>query len=167
MSPSALPADPALDLVLERSVDVAPALLWRGWTTPDLLVRWFTPAPWTTVACEIDLRPGGLFRTVMRSPLGDDYPNLGCYLEVLPNERLVWTNALGPGFRPALPPDGASVDFKFTAVISLQAEGAGTRYSARVMHADVASRDRHAAMGFEAGWDAALAQLVVLARAMP
>src|SRR5690242_2821697 len=93
--------NPSLDLVLERVVDVPRELVWSAWTTPEHIKKWFTPAPWTTIACEIDLRPGGAFRTTMRSPEGEEFPNVGCYLEVVPNERLVWTNALGPGFRPA------------------------------------------------------------------
>ena len=85
--------DPRLDLVLERVVEVPPELVWKAWTEPEHLKRWFTPLPWTTVECEIDLRPGGIFRTVMRSPEGQDHPNMGCYLEVVPNRRLVWTDA--------------------------------------------------------------------------
>ena len=92
--------DPALDLVLERVVDVPRELVWKAWTTPEILKRWFTPAPWTTVACEIDLRPGGRFHTVMRSPEGKDHPGTGCFLEVVEHEKLVWTSALGPGYRP-------------------------------------------------------------------
>ena len=57
--------DPSLDLVLERTVDVAPALVWKAWTTPEHLEKWFTPAPWTAKNCIIDLRPGGAFRSVM------------------------------------------------------------------------------------------------------
>jgi len=72
---------PDLDLVLEREVDVRPELVWRAWTEPEHLMPWFTPAPWRTVACEIDLRRGGAFRTTMRSLEGQDYPNVGCYLD--------------------------------------------------------------------------------------
>lgn len=57
---------PELDLVFERTVEVAPELVWMAWTQPEHLKHWFTPAPWTTVDCEIDLRPGGIFRTTMR-----------------------------------------------------------------------------------------------------
>lgn len=49
----------------------------------------------------MDLRPGGIFRTVMRSPEGREFVNPGCFLEVVENERLVWTNALEAGFGPA------------------------------------------------------------------
>lgn len=80
-------ADPELDLLLERSVDVPPSLIWVAWTTPEHLKKWFTPAPWQTIDCEIDLRPGGAFRTVMRSPEGQEFPNVGCYLEIVENEN--------------------------------------------------------------------------------
>jgi uncharacterized protein YndB with AHSA1/START domain len=150
--------DPKLDLVLERTVDVAPELVWRAWTQPEHVKRWFTPAPWTTVDCEIDLRPGGFFRTVMRSPDGKDFPNVGCYLEVIPNRRLAWTDALEAGFRPARQPP--HLPFQFTAVILLEPQGQGTRYTAIVMHADEASRQKHEAMGFQQGWGKALEQLV-------
>lgn len=63
--------NPLLDLSFERSVDIPKELLWRGWTQPHLIMQWFTPLPWQTVECEIDLRPGGIFRTVMRSPEGE------------------------------------------------------------------------------------------------
>ncbi len=93
--------DPELDLVLERVVDVPPELVWKAWTEPKHLMPWFCPKPWTVTACDIDLRPGGRFYTVMCSPEGEEFPNEGCYLEVVPNERLVWTDALLTGYRPA------------------------------------------------------------------
>ena len=94
------PIDPTLDLVLEREVDVAPELVWKVWTTPDLLKQWFTPKPYETPQCEIDLRPGGAFRTVMRSREGEEFDNIGCYIDVVPNEKLSWTSVLGPDYRP-------------------------------------------------------------------
>ena len=158
--------DPALDLTFERIVDVPREKIWAAWTQPDLLMPWFCPLPWKVVACEIDLRPGGRFRTVMRSPEGQDFPNDGCYLDIVENERLVWTNALGPGLRPARGPSvGDGMEFAFTAVIALAVHGNGTRYSARVIHGNDNDRRKHAAMGFEQGWAMALDQLVALIRA--
>jgi len=159
------PLDPKLDLVLEREVPVPRQRVWRAWTEPALLKQWFTPAPWRTIDCEIDLRPGGIFRTVMQSPEGQEFPGIGCYLEVVENERLVWTNMLLPGFRPALLGDGDDCHaLPFTGVIELADEGAGTRYTAIALHRDAAGRDKHAEMGFEQGWGAALDQLVELAQ---
>lgn len=151
-----------LDLSFERVVDMPVALIWQAWTTPERLMPWFCPLPWKTVACEIDLRPGGLFSTVMRSPEGKDFPNQGCYLEVIENEKLVWTNALLPGFRPAAAStkNDVSVEFMFTAMIELKALDKGTRYTATVIHADEAGCKQHAQMGFHEGWGKALDQLV-------
>jgi len=160
--------DPVLDLVFERVVDVPRELVWKAWTTPAHIKKWFTPAPWTTIDCEIDLRPGGIFRTVMRSPEGQEFPNVGCYLEIVPNERLAWTNALLPGFRPAIGnPACPGEVFSFTAVISLATQGSGTRYTALVVHGDAEGRKKHEALGFHDGWGKALDQLVALVKKSP
>ena len=150
--------DPRLDLVFERSVDIAPEVLWKAWTVPEQLMKWFTPAPWKTVDCEIDLRPGGIFRTVMRSPEGEDFPNVGCYLEIVPHRKLVWTDALEPGFRPTR--EDPRLSFKFTATIVLEPSGKGTKYTAIAMHRDQESCRKHDEMGFQSGWGKALEQLV-------
>ncbi len=156
-------ADPDLDLVLEREVDVPPDLVWEAWTTPEHIKQWFAPKPFETPECEIDLRPGGAFRTVMRSPEGEEFPGVGCFLEVVPNERLTWTSALAPGFRPTVDPDG----LPFTAVIELQPTASGgTRYRAVAIHQDEDGRKRHQEMGFSEGWGAALDQLVALAKTL-
>lgn len=145
--------DPRFDLVLERVVAVPPELVWAAWTRPEHLVKWFTPRPWTTVDCEIDLRPGGIFRTVMRSPEGEDHPSVGCYLEVVENERLVFTDALGPGWRP-------NPESFMTAVIAIEPHGEGTKYTAIALHKDESDRGKHEEMGFHEGWGKALDQLV-------
>lgn len=150
--------DPELDLVLRRDLPLPPDAVWRAWTEPDLLMQWFTPSPWRTTGAELELRPGGIFRTVMAGPAGEEGGGTGCILEVVPERRLVWTGALLPGFRPAVSESGVPV---FTALIELEPlDGGGTRYTATVRHADAAGRDVHEGMGFEAGWGAALDQLV-------
>lgn len=157
--------DTQRDLYFERIVDVPKELIWRAWTEPALLKQWFCPQPWKTTECEIDLRPGGSFYTVMQSPEGSSFPNTGCYLEIIPNRKLVWTNALLPGYRPSLATSTCGSDdaeFMFTAIIELadHAGGSSTQYTATVIHADEAGCQKHAAMGFEEGWSAALGQLV-------
>lgn len=157
MSRNAAKSEGRLDLTLTRVVPVPRRLVWKAWTEPKHLMKWFAPAPWTTIDCEIDLRPGGIFRTTMRSPEGKEFPNAGgCYLEVVKHERLVWTDALGPGYRPSKEPF-------FTAILTFEDCEGGTRYTARALHKDDADRKRHADMGFEHGWGKALDQLVALA----
>jgi uncharacterized protein YndB with AHSA1/START domain len=159
---TAYTANPDLDLVLERTIPVAPDRVWAAWTEPELLMQWFTPAPWKTVACELDLRPGGRCNTTMQSPEGEKYANDGCYLAVESGSLLVFTSVMGEDYRPVSPSNGAE-DLPFTARIEITpAEDGGTHYRAVAMHADVDGCSRHAAMGFHDGWGAALDQLVAL-----
>ena len=155
--------DPKLDLVLERIVDVPPDRIFAGWTQPALITQWFTPKPWQTIAAEVELWPGGKFHTVMRSPEGQEFPNTGCVLEVVPDRKFVWTGGLQPGYRPRTTQEMATVPFLMTAEICLEPHGdGGTRYVATTMHGDEESRQKHEAMGFHPGWGAALDQLVEL-----
>ena len=158
--------DPRLDLVMERIVDVPRDLVWKAWTTPEYLMKWFTPEPWKTVECKIDLRPGGLFYTVMRSPEGEDHPNKGCYLEVVENEKLVWTDALEGGYRPSNKPSDCLVDFYFTAIIKLESHKDGTKYTVIALHSSEDGRKKHEEMGFHEGWGTALDQLVAFVKAL-
>jgi uncharacterized protein YndB with AHSA1/START domain len=156
--------NPNLDLVLERVVDVPRELVWTAWTTPEHLKKWFTPVPWQTVDCEIDLRPGGAFRATMQSPEGEQFPYTWCYLEVVPNERLVWTDALLPGYRPSNPSSEGVPSF--TAILTFEAHGQGTKYTAVAMHRDEAGRAKHEEMGVHEGWETALDQLVAVAKTL-
>ena len=151
--------DAKLDLKLERIIDLPPRLVWKAWTTPELLKAWFCPAPWKTVECEIDLRPGGKFYTVMCSPEGEEHSTNGCYLEVVENERLVWTDAFGPGYRPSFKPNDCINGF-FTAAVLLEAHETGTRYTVVAVHGDEKTRKSHEERGFYDGWGKALDQLV-------
>ena len=151
--------DPKLDLVLERTIDVSPDLVWAAWTQPEHIAKWFAPAPWSITECELDLRPGGMIRFVMRSPEGQDFPNIGCYLEVTPKERLVWTDALLPGYRPSEKPF-------FTAVVTIEPRGTGTLYRAIAIHRDEESRKQHEDMGFHQGWGQVLDQMVTYIKSM-
>ena len=150
------------DLVLERVVDIPPEAVYAAWTTPSLLTKWFTPAPWTTVDATVDLHAGGRFRTVMRSPDGQEFANEGCVLEVVENRRFSWTGAMKPGFRPHTKEELDGFPFVFTAVITMEPEGTGTSYRALAIHPDTDARDIHDRMGFHTGWGVALDQLVAL-----
>jgi uncharacterized protein YndB with AHSA1/START domain len=147
-----------LDLVLTRTISVPRRLVWKAWTEPKHLMKWFTPVPWKTTECDIDLRPGGEFRTIMQSPDGEGHTNLGCYLEVSAGHRLIWTSALVGGYRPA-----ANPWLLFTAILTFEDHPDGTSYTARVLHHDEASRRKHAEMRFHDGWGKALDQLVAAA----
>ncbi|TGJ98401.1 polyketide cyclase [Leptospira langatensis] len=151
--------DAKRDLTFERIVDVPRDLVWAAWTTPAHILKWFTPAPWQTIDCEIDLTPGGIFRTTMRSPEGEEFPNMGCYLEIVKNEKLIFTDMLEPGYKPS--PGGF-----FTAVLTLEDHKQGTLYKVLARHKDEEARKKHEDMGFHDGWGKALDQLVAHMKAV-
>lgn len=145
------------DLTLEKTLSASPDVVWRCWSEPALLERWFAPAPVTTRVVSLDLRPGGAFATEMTLADGVVMPaSEGCFLVVEPARRLVFTDALRSDWRPNAAPF-------MTAEITLTPEGSATRYVANVRHVDAEGRRRHEEMGFETGWGAALDQLDQLA----
>lgn len=145
--------NPKLDLVLERVVDIPVEKVWEAWTNPDHIIHWFAPKPWSVAKCTIDLRVGGGFHSVMRSPEGQEFGGTGCFLEIVPNQKLVWTDALLPDFRPAMEPF-------FTAMILLERQENKTKYTAIAIHKDEEGKKKHEEMGFEVGWGQCLDQLV-------
>ncbi|HQU66899.1 MAG TPA: SRPBCC domain-containing protein [Albidovulum sp.] len=153
-------------LILDRLLQASPENVWRCWTEPELAKQWFAPKPVETTVFEMDVRPGGGFRTVMVIPdHGEMAGDPGCVLLAERAKRLVWTNCLGPDFVPNKLGNGP-IDFGFTVDIRLTPEAGGCRYVATVTHADDAGMKKHEAMGFQDGWGAATAQLEALAGGM-
>lgn len=155
--------NPELDLVIERELAASRDRVWRALVEPELVKQWFCPKPWIVAECRIDLRVGGEFHTVMQSPEGQRFPGSSCILEVVPEQRLIWSAALKPGFRPTpktLPEGSKECDaIAMTCVITLQSTGNGTRYTALVLHGDSQQRKMHEDMGFHEGWGICAQQL--------
>ena len=150
------------ELSITRFIDAPPETVYRVYT--ERTGEWWCPKPWTTPVVEWDLRAGGSAYTVMRSPEGENMPHEGVFLEVVPNEKIVFTNIFGAGWTPqAL--SGEGCDFGMVAIVTLEPEGAGTRYTANVRHWDEKSLKAHEAMGFHEGWGQCAAQLAELADA--
>ena len=156
------------DLVLERTLDAPRALVWAAQTQPEHLKQWFAPRPYQITECELDLKPGGIFRFRMVGPDGFDtgHGNPGCVLEVVDGEKFVWTSALGPSYRPAELGEGCE-SFPMTAVITLSDAGDGkTLYRAVALHRNAADRDTHEKMGFQEGWGTCATQLEEFAQSL-
>ena len=150
-----------LDLVLERTIDAPVDLVWKAYTDAEHLKRWFAPRPYEITECDLDLKPGGVFRIRMVGPDGFDtgHGTPGCVLEVVEGKKLAWTSALGPGYRPNESGEGCD-SFPMTAVITFQDLGNGkTAYKAVSLHKNEADREAHEKMGFHEGWGTVAGQL--------
>lgn len=148
-----------LDLTLERVIRAPRATVWRAWTDPERLARWWIPAPTVARVDRLELRPGGAFVTSM-SDDGDTFvPHLDATLLAVDEaERLVFTNAIDGTWRPARP-----APVPMTAHVTLADHQDGTLYSVVVRHGDPADRERHEALGFHDGWGTVTAQLAGVA----
>jgi uncharacterized protein YndB with AHSA1/START domain len=145
------------ELTISRFISAPPATVWKAWSRPEHLAKWWIPDPIECKVIKLDLHPGGGFETKMREGGGEFQPHVeGCFLDIVPEKRLVFTTALAEGWRPTEP------WLALTAIITFEAEGQGTRYSARVLHRNAADSRKHEEMGFQEGWGAALNQLAAL-----
>jgi len=154
--------DPKLDFAIERSIDAPTRLVWEALTMPEHLKEWYMPRQWGRVArAEMDLRPGGIFSIDIATADGQVFPNLGCFLEVVPMQRLVWTSMLFPGFRPAV-----FDDIPITAIVTMEAVGDGTRYVFTALHRDEADLEKNRTSGFQQGTEIAVDQFVAHASSL-
>jgi uncharacterized protein YndB with AHSA1/START domain len=141
------------DLVLERVLDAPPEKVFKAYTDPAILSQWFAPKPWSVTDAVIEPRAGGRFQFVMHGPDGEAFPNTGVFLEVIPNRRLISTDALTPDWRPSGQPF-------MVARIEMEPMGDGkTRYTATASHWNEATMKQHVEMGFHQGWGQVADQL--------
>jgi uncharacterized protein YndB with AHSA1/START domain len=158
MTPDAM-FNPETDLQIDRLIAAHPETIWRCWAEPALFKQWFTPHPVEVTEVDNDLRAGGRAFNVMRLPDGTEFRNEGCFLVADPAKRLVFTDAMQSGFRPAATPF-------MTCDLRLTPQANGTLYTCHVMHPTPEDRARHEEMGFFDGWGTTLEQLDALARSL-
>lgn len=147
------------EMSFTRLLDAPRASIWRCWSEPELLMQWFCPKPWKVTKAEMDMRPGGANFFLMNGPNGEEMPNRGVYLDVVPNERIVFTDAFTEAWRP-------SQKAFFVGTIEMADEGGKTRYTATVRHWTTDDCATHKKMGFYEGWGIATDQLEALARTL-
>ena len=144
-------------LEISRLIKAPPSAIWKAWTDPEHFQKWWIPEPIECRVIKLDVRSGGGFETQMREGAGEFQPHVeGCFLDAVPEERLVFTTALTEGWRPAEP------WLTLTAIMTFTPEGGGTRYAARVLHKNAADSQKHEEMGFHEGWGTTIGQLAAL-----
>ena len=146
--------EPTMTIV--RVFDAPRALVWKAWTDPALLARWFGPKMFTIPVCEVDVRVGGTLRVTMQGPEGTLYPMVAVFDEVVEGERLVWTTDVEH--------DG-NVRFEIRQVTTFAERDGKTELTlqAYVLRATPESAD--ALGGMEQGWSQSLDKLAALVAA--
>ena len=147
-------SDTVYELAVERLIDAPVAAVWRAYT--DHLGDWFCPRPWRAQVVEMDLRAGGRSAITMYGPEGEVMPNEGVYLEVVPEHRIVFTDAFRAGWMPQGP--------FMVGFMEFTPDGERTRYRGRARHWTSEAFEQHKAMGFEAGWSTVAEQLEDVAK---
>jgi uncharacterized protein YndB with AHSA1/START domain len=148
------------ELVIARRVAAPADKLFRCWTDPALIPEWFCPKPWRAAPSKMDVRPGGGSEMTFHGPDGESFPNNGVYLEVIPNRKLVFTDAFTAGWKPTDNP-------MFVGEITFEDLGGGeTLYVARARHWTEEAARKHVEMGFHEGWGICAEQMEALARTL-
>lgn len=151
----------AIELKIVRTLDAPRALVWRAWSVKENIEQWWCPKPWRAEFLGFDLRPGGAFDCRMRGPDGAEHVVYGSILDVVPEERIVFTDMFAAGWRPAAEPF-----LGFAAIITMEDDGERTRYCARALHKTPEIAKKHDEMGFRDGWGAAIGQLEAVAKSL-
>ena len=148
--------NPELDLTISRVIRAPREAVWNAWADPRQFEQWWIPAPTLCRVREMDLRPGGSFRTEMSDDGVEFVPHItGSFLAAEPLERIIFTDALIENWRP-------SERAFLTAVMTFTDHPEGTIYTATAMHRSQADRDQHEELGFQDGWGTVIGQLAKL-----
>ena len=145
-------------LQLVRELNEPADKLYKAWTTPERMGEWFCPKPWKVTEARLDLRPGGSNYILMEGPNGEKAPNHGIYLEIVPNRKLVFTDAFTSAWVPSEKPF-------MTGIIEFEDLGNGrTKYTATAVHWTEEDKKAHEEMGFHEGWGIVADQLEEVAK---
>jgi uncharacterized protein YndB with AHSA1/START domain len=135
-------------LVITRVFDAPRALVFKAWTQPEHLARWWGPRGYSLPSCQIDLRPGGAYRFQMRSPGGDIHWWHGVVREIVEPERIVWTCSVNNA-------DGTAISAETLLTVTLAEYAGKTKLTLhQAIFESVAVRDAHSN-----GWNDALDRL--------
>jgi uncharacterized protein YndB with AHSA1/START domain len=128
------------EIVIERTVNAPRDLVWRAWTEPEQIVKWWGPNGFTTTIHEMSVRVDGVWRFIMHGPDGKDYPNKVIYREIVKPERLVYDHSDDDNGRDI-----------FKSTVTFVAQGSKTKVTLRARFPSKAARDTAAKYAIDGG----------------
>ena len=145
---------PNSELTISRIIKAPRAAVWRAWAEPEQFEKWWIPEPLKCRVVMMEMRPGGGFETLMSEDGGEFQPHVeGCFLDIVPQERIVFTTVLKQGWQPCEP------WLAMTSIVTMENEGLYTKYVARALHRNPEDSRKHEDMGFFDGWGSVIDQL--------
>ncbi|MDB5151338.1 MAG: hypothetical protein JWR54_89 [Mucilaginibacter sp.] len=150
------------ELVLTRIFDAPRELVYKVWTDPEHVSKWWGPKVFSNPVCQIDLRPGGAYLYVMRSPEGMEFPVRGKFIEIVANERLVYSDDMFEQqdlWKQMLGKSVSNVDFStLQSIITVTFEGHGNKTKLTLITRFVSNevRDAMLKMQMAEGWTESL-----------
>jgi len=141
------------DLIITRVFDAPRELVWKVWTEPAHLMRWWGPKGFTTPVCKIDFRVGGEYLNCMRSPEGQDFWSKGVFREIVPHERLVMTDSFADSEGNVVPAShyGMSGDWPLEMLITVTFEDHSGKTKLTLTHIGLPAGENRDMAG--AGWN--------------
>jgi uncharacterized protein YndB with AHSA1/START domain len=154
------------DFVSTRLFDAPRELVFKAWTDPKHMARWWGPHHFTNPVCELDVRPGGKWRIVMRGPDGSLHPANGVYREVVPPERLVMTmnhSELSDEWHDRVNPNrdktAGKPALEALTTVTFEDQGGKTKLTVRMRFESAAVRDALLKIGMTEGWSQSMERL--------
>ncbi|MEZ6190191.1 MAG: SRPBCC domain-containing protein [Phycisphaerales bacterium] len=150
------PATTEHAILITRVFNAPRELVWRAWTQPEHVEKWFGPKGFSTTVEKQELRVGGRSRFVMHGPDGKDYPCEGTYLELVPMERIVTTDEFAEDFENATGTDLPAGIILTVLFEDVGDDAAKTRVTLRIQHPTAEEKKKHEDMGVVGGWNSTL-----------
>jgi uncharacterized protein YndB with AHSA1/START domain len=127
-------------VIVTRMLDAPRSLVWEAITDPKHVAHWYGGPGFTNPVCEMDVKPGGIWRHVMQAPNGAQFTINSVFLEVVEPERLVWKTIKDENRKPP-PPTAVNT-------VTLEEQGAQTKWTLVARFDSMSDRDISAGMGF-------------------
>lgn len=141
------------EIVMQRTFDAPAKLVWEAWTRPEHVRRWWGCGAMTMTVCDIDLKPRGAWRYVLRMPDGTEHPFKGVYREIEPPRRLVYTQVYD------VPPMS---EHEALVTVTFVEQNGRTTMAETILHDSMESRNGHFASGMDQGAEESLNNLANL-----
>jgi uncharacterized protein YndB with AHSA1/START domain len=164
---SNLPPAADRDFVITRIFNAPREMVFKAWTDPGQMSQWWGPHHFTNPVCQLDVRPGGAWRIIMRGPDGADHPAKGVYREIDPPRRIVMTidhSDLPDPWHDRVNPkrDKSKPTLEAVTTVTFDDEGGKTRLTISLRFESPAIRDSLLKLGMNEGWSQSLQRLTTL-----